>query len=654
MIFNTLLGITILFIITISNQVNARLNFKNSNTFEEVKIGLDSVSGSVVAFGDFNSDKFTDVFVLDSSLQKLSVYLWQTNSTAFEYLSTADINVSKDSLYILNVIPNDFNYDGKLDVLIMATKERPDKPNKPNKELIMRLYYGNQDSYENYITLPSSFNIQPTLLDFYGNMHPNLLGYRFNNTDSSMSRLHIWKFTENNVEIEPVTIRDDEKGREICKFSSPHSNAFIDLDGDCLSDLFVTCDNGTFEIWKNTVDKGFVFSRSAQLPENSGPISFADMDGDGTIDMVFYNWVKTGSRWSQKKDWNLHIVYNKQKPLCSKTVVNDCRSVHDLCSADDNYNFDFNLDGDGHIKISIKQPIEYDSLYGKANIPIPIRIGDINMDGYPDIVLSINESSKPIEIYQSVPCTTKFGCNENATNAKRRTLLYSEHSKVLNRRQNIRSAAFMDIEENGTVDILLFGEQDAYKRIYTVVNNLHNDAFFMKTITLNGACSSICSYRNEKYSPFGVNYIGSTFKFTVIDLVGQKRANQVAQLPQSNYNALQTPYCLFGLGRTNSYMEELFVGVSRRTQKHYNIYSGMIPNSQLIIIPYQQDNNGDTSTWELKQFINPSEYVPYVFISLVSTIVILIIITLLLQFLEKREDELEKKRALHIINFDAF
>ena len=70
------------------------------------------------------------------------------------------------------------------------------------------------------------------------------------------------------------------------------------------------------------------------------------------------------------------------------------------------------------------------------------------MDGYPDIVLSINEPSKPIEIYQSVPCTTKFGCNEKATNAKRRTLLYSEHSKVLNRRQNIRSAAFMDIEEN--------------------------------------------------------------------------------------------------------------------------------------------------------------------------------------------------------------
>lgn len=70
------------------------------------------------------------------------------------------------------------------------------------------------------------------------------------------------------------------------------------------------------------------------------------------------------------------------------------------------------------------------------------------MDGYPDIVLSISDSTKPIEIYESVPCTEKLGCNENAIKTKRRTLVYSEHSKVLNRRQNIRSAAFMDIEEN--------------------------------------------------------------------------------------------------------------------------------------------------------------------------------------------------------------
>lgn len=604
MLYNIFFVILLIFIINIIDKVNGRLLLKNSNTFEEVKVGFDTVSGSVVAYGDFNSDKFTDVFILDSSLQKLSVYLWQTNSTSFEYLKTADIDVSSESLYIVNVIPNDFNYDGKLDVLIMATKVKNDKP---TNELIMKLYFGNQKSFDKAINLPSSMNIQPTLIDFYGNMHPNLLGYPFD--PNAAFNLHIWKFNDTSVNVEPVTIKDEKTGRQLCKISHPHSNAFIDLNGDCLSDLFITCEDGTFEIWKNTIDKGFIFSKSGKLPPNTGPISFADMDGDGTIDMVFYEWITTGSAWSKKKEYNLHIVYNKQIPLCSKTITSNCRSVHDLCSADDNYNFEFDLNGDGHIKIPIKQPIEFDSLYDKVNIPIPIRIGDINMDGYPDIVLSVSETQKPIEIYESVPCTEKLGCSEKAIKANRRTLVYSDHSKVLNRRQNIRSAAFMDIEENGTVDILLFGEQDTYKRIYTVINNLHNDAFFMKTITLNGACPSICSTKEEKYSPFGVNYIGSTFKFTVIDLVGQKRANQVAQLSQSNYNALQTPYCLFGLGRTNSYMEELFVGVSRRNKKHYNIYSGMIPNSQLIIIPYQQENE-DPSSWQLKQFINPSEYVP--------------------------------------------
>jgi len=61
--------------------------------------------------------------------------------------------------------------------------------------------------------------------------------------------------------------------------------------------------------------------------------------------MVFYEHVVTGS-WTKKKEFNLHIVYNKQIPLCSKTVETNCRSVHDLCSADDKYEFNFDLEGD--------------------------------------------------------------------------------------------------------------------------------------------------------------------------------------------------------------------------------------------------------------------------------------------------------------------
>jgi integrin alpha FG-GAP repeat containing protein 1 len=41
-----------------------------------------------------------------------------------------------------------------------------------------------------------------------------------------------------------------------------------------------------------------------------------------------------------------------------------------------------------------------------------------------------------------------------------------------------------------------------------------------------------------------------------------ERLTQACQLPQSAYFALQTPYSLFGLGRTNNYVEDFFVDLS--------------------------------------------------------------------------------------------
>lgn len=98
---------------------------------------------------------------------------------------------------------------------------------------------------------------------------------------------------------------------------------------------------------------------------------------------------------------------------------------------------------------------------------------------------------------------------------------------------------------------------------------------------LNGACFDNCAGRIEGFRPYGVNYIGGTFKYTVIDYQGGKRATQgtlflaalnvfprsdnvvVAQLPQTGYMAGLTPYALVGLGRTNNYIEELFLGSTR-------------------------------------------------------------------------------------------
>jgi hypothetical protein len=71
----------------------------------------------------------------------------------------------------------------------------------------------------------------------------------------------------------------------------PDSNAFVDINGDCLSDLFVTstcstppCNSSQFEIWIN--EKG-TFKLDKVLPAvaGAGQVSFAD------IGKIFTYWV---------------------------------------------------------------------------------------------------------------------------------------------------------------------------------------------------------------------------------------------------------------------------------------------------------------------------------------------------------------------------
>lgn len=82
-----------------------------------------------------------------------------------------------------------------------------------------------------------------------------------------------------------------------CKLSNPHSNAAVDLNGDCLAgmtfarisialfnpavDLFLVCDddNGDkyYQIWVNNKDSGFSLSQLGRFPKGFQSVSFADI-----------------------------------------------------------------------------------------------------------------------------------------------------------------------------------------------------------------------------------------------------------------------------------------------------------------------------------------------------------------------------------------
>jgi integrin alpha FG-GAP repeat containing protein 1 len=119
----------------------------------------------------------------------------------------------------------------------------------------------------------------------------------------------------------------------------------------------------------------------------------------------------------------------------------------------------------------------------------------------------------------------------------------------------------------GALDLLVIRSLPTTRTlsVTSVFNNLFLDAFFLKALGLNGVCVSDCptGQRYRKPKPFGVNAHGPTFTFTVTQMNGQRRLAHGTQLSQASHLALETPYQLFGLGRTNNYIEMVSIEVKR-------------------------------------------------------------------------------------------
>lgn len=125
------------------------------------------------------------------------------------------------------------------------------------------------------------------------------------------------------------------------------------------ADLFLVCTTPsssqlTYQIWTNSKSSpsGFVLSRTGLLPEGAGALSFADMDRDGTIDVVF------PSCDGAYGECYINIAFNRQAPLCAEKSSGpfgtgpsappgkdkgtlQCRDPEDLCHADPKFLFNF-------------------------------------------------------------------------------------------------------------------------------------------------------------------------------------------------------------------------------------------------------------------------------------------------------------------------
>ncbi|TRY56730.1 hypothetical protein DNTS_012990, partial [Danionella cerebrum] len=131
------------------------------------------------------------------------------------------------------------------------------------------------------------------------------------------------------------------------------------------------------------------------------------------------------------------------------------------------------------------------------------------------------------------------------------------------------------------------------------------------------------------------------------------------QLSQSAHLALQLPYTVLGLGRSANFLDHLYVGIPRppggktltiwreggimdrkasgegeradaldvRKQE----WTAIIPNSQLIVIPYPQN---DPRSWSAKLYLTPSNIVLLTAIALIGVCIFILVIIGILHWQE--------------------
>jgi len=108
---------------------------------------------------------------------------------------------------------------------------------------------------------------------------------------------------------------------------------------------------------------------------------------------------------------------------------------------------------------------------------------------------------------------------------------------------------------------------------------------------------------------------------------------------------------------------------------------GVVPNSKVVIKPPpvllvdirdhgdgDDNNNGGSpggnqngtrlqaqaqGNWKKRLYLRPGNWIPWVTVTVVGTMVVLSLIVLMLHIHEKREDEAERRKASRMINFDA-
>ncbi|XP_017880003.1 T-cell immunomodulatory protein [Ceratina calcarata] len=560
------------------------------------------LDGMPAAFGDFNSDELTDVFMLRKNGTTVEIFLAADQEPLLRPSSNLSCTFRN---IVVSVVPGDFDGDVFMDVLVITFNKNT------------RLFHGyilwggnGQLNCTNEDRPLINMTGQPLALDYNGDMIIDLFGL-----DEENQRT-FWVFNQTRMVTKiPMKI---PREYSLPKISQPHSNAYLDLNNDFVADLVVTT-NHYFEIWLGN-EHGFQFERTIQFPYNFSKGS------NTVIGQALY------------LDVELTGKMNLLLPLCFDAA---CTNSTIMMYSDKWYNLQVNFRDSDNVLWGFVQPDGQ-----RYTDTITLRGGDFNMDGYPDILATLRSTSgkqKRSYLLANVACHTCAGF----------TRKFEVKWQALNPFHNETAmAVFYDFYQDGILDVILV-EVDKTNNSYRTAafkNSLDYDANFVKVMVLTGRNNSMYPISpgslGKKKRTYGTNLPGPSIAYRTTTQDGSPRNAIAAQLPQSAHFSLNLPYTTFGLGRTPNFVDGLTIGVGGKSRE----WPQIIPNSQMVVIP---NPIAEPWRWKAQLFVTPSKLILLSAAALTGTCGLISLIIVALYWKERREDKIERLQEAHRFHFDA-
>ena len=587
---------------------------------------------------DINSDKLNDIIASCQASNgdiKISYYIYNEDNKKFE-LNESYKTLTLQKYEIISFIANDLNKDGYIDYIMTLKKDK-------KYESRIYVYNSEKNDFDLILTLNNEKDQNLFIADIGSNRVLKIIYYE---KEASTRKVFYYDELENNfitknfqdfLSKNTAVCNGNEKYSKM-QFESPNSNAFIDIDGDCLNDIIISSydtqeKKRKLEIWKGVFEDNEVkyclsLNNVYDVDDSLGLFTVVDVDRNALPDLVFpildssppkilvsYNVISMSYIWTSDYCTDHPPINMDKNPNAEIKKIFENFSIK-------------NSDKNNQI-INI-----YDNSYFKfysenEEFPLILRFTDVNQDSYPDFVTILyNKSTKRKHLFIFLNQELDNNGNQRTYNGKN---IY-DLSQNYESNYDIIVSSFFDFEDNRKMGLIIYSSSGVSLGLYN--NNVYDTYTLKSTLLFKKNCFFCTEY-------------GSSQRFITTNINGDRRMDLSLQSAQiSTPGILALTYAYLGIGRSNNYIENFHIisGNAFKRDDNDKTYTPVIPNSQLVIY---HDNlpKSNSTTWQVDLVVKPTKYLYQLIIVIIIVIILLTFISVRLLMKEREEDYMENKET---------